>query len=58
MPSFSAKQRGQQVQRVDLRVAAIGGEFLGASHGLLGLQGQFVETKCHDYGWKNDRIGG
>ena len=41
------QQRGQQVQRVDLRMAAIGGQFLCPRHGLLGLQGQFVETKCH-----------
>ena len=42
------QQRGQQVQRVDLRMAAIGGQFLRPCHGLLGLEGQFVEAKCHD----------
>ena len=41
------QQRRQQVQRVDLRIAAIGRQFLRPCHRLLGLQGQFVESKCH-----------
>ena len=48
MPSFSASSAGQQVQRVDLGMAAVGGQFLGPRHGLLGLERQFVEAKCHD----------
>ena len=31
------QQRGQQVQRIDLRIAAIGRQRLRAGHGLLGL---------------------
>ena len=47
MPSCLGQQRGQQMQRVDLRIAAVGGQLLGALHGLLGLDRQFVEAKCH-----------
>ena len=43
------QQRRQQVQRVDLRMAAVGRQFLRPRHRLLGLQGQFVEAKCHDF---------
>ena len=39
---------GQQVQRLDLRIAAVGRQRLRRGHGLLGLDRQFVETKCHD----------
>ena len=48
MPSSSAKQRGQQVQRLDLRIAMLGGQFLRALDGFLGFDGEFVESKCHD----------
>ena len=43
------QERRQQVQRIDLGMAPIGGQLLGACHGLLGLEGQFVESKCHSY---------
>ncbi len=42
------QQRGQQVQRLDLRIASVGGELLRALHGLLGFDRQFVESKCHE----------
>ncbi len=41
-------QRGQQVDRFDLRVAAIGGQFLRALDGLLGFDREFVEPDGHD----------
>ena len=36
------------MQRLDLRIAALGGQLLRALHRLLGFDRQFVETKCHD----------
>ena len=42
------EQPGKQVQRVNLRIASVGGKVLRRLHGLLGLDGQFVESKCHD----------
>ena len=41
------KQRCQQVQRVDLGMAAIRRKFLCPGHGFLGFEREFVETKCH-----------
>jgi hypothetical protein len=41
------QERRQQVQRVDLRMPAVGRQLLGASHRLLGLERLFVESKCH-----------
>ena len=38
----------QEVQRVDLRMPAVGRQRLRSGNGLLGLDGQFVETKCHN----------
>src|SRR5690349_18940113 len=42
-------QRGQQMQRIDLRVTAIGCQFLSPLDGLLGFDSQLVESKRHDW---------
>src|SRR5580704_14172678 len=40
-------QRGKQVQRLDLRISAVGSELLGSLHGLLGFDREFVESYGH-----------
>ncbi len=45
-PSF-AKQRGKQMQGIDLRIAAIGSHFLRPLNGFLGFDGEFIESKGH-----------
>ena len=51
------QQRGEQVQRLDLRIAMIGGQFLGALDGFLGFDGEFVESKSHKSGFRGQGSG-
>ncbi len=48
MPSFSAKQRGQQMQRLDLRIAAIGGQFLARWTASWALMVSLSKRNGHD----------
>ncbi len=38
---------GQEMHRLDLRIASLRGQLLRAGHGLLGLDREFVETEGH-----------
>ena len=49
IPSPSEVSPAKQMQRIDLRIAAIGGQLLGAADGLLGFDRQFFEPKCHEF---------
>src|SRR6185295_3527321 len=40
-------QGRQQMQRVDLWIAAVGSQLLRALHRVLGLDRELVEAKCH-----------
>ena len=41
------QERGQQMDRLDLRIPRLGGQLLRAGHGFLGFDRQFVESKWH-----------
>ena len=41
------QQPGQKVQGIDLRIAPIGRQVLGALNGFLGFDGEFVEAESH-----------
>ena len=48
MPSLVLNQRRQQMQRHQLRIAVLGGEFVRALDGFLRFDCEFVPTDCHD----------
>ena len=54
---FLGQQRGEQMQRFDLRIAVIGGHFLGALDGFLGFDGEFIESKGHRTGFRGQGSG-
>ncbi len=41
------QERGEQMKRINLRIASIGRDLLRSLDGLLGFDREFVESKCH-----------
>ena len=47
IPSVSPSKAASRCSGIDLRIAALGGQLLRRRNRLLGLDRQFVESKCH-----------